>query len=144
MKMLELRVPPLLVMLLFGAAMALVDRMTDGLRWNWPGSEVAAAIIAATGVVVIALGVIQFRRARTTVNPVKPDQAGQLVTGGIFERTRNPMYLGMTLILTGFMVYLENFWTALGVAGFVWYITRFQIIPEEAAMRRLFAQQFVD
>ena len=83
-----------------------------------------------------------FRRARTTVNPLKPESASALVISGIYRHTRNPMYLGFAIILLGWCVLLGSAWAVLGVAGFVLYIGRFQIRPEERALRELFGAEF--
>ncbi len=89
-------------------------------------------------------GVINFARARTTIDPLHPDKATQLVTSGVFRFTRNPMYLGMALVCVSAAIYWHSPLALLGVVGFVAYIQYFQIHPEEQAMRRLFGQQFTD
>lgn len=90
------------------------------------------------------LAIREFRKARTTVDPVHIERASTLVTGGIFSLTRNPMYLGLTLVLTGFGVWLTAPWSLIGPILFVAFITRFQIIPEERTMRSLFRDAYDD
>jgi protein-S-isoprenylcysteine O-methyltransferase Ste14 len=63
-----------------------------------PGFAVAAGgVVAVSGLALACWGVIDFRRARTTVDPVHPEKTARLVTDGIYRWTRNPMYLGFVL-----------------------------------------------
>ncbi|MEB0160908.1 isoprenylcysteine carboxylmethyltransferase family protein, partial [Pseudomonas sp. AH2 (2023)] len=78
-------------------------------------------------------------RSRTTVNPLRPDKAAALVSGGVYRVTRNPMYVGMMLLLVAWAVYLDSAWVLAGPVAFVAYITRFQIAPEERVLRAKFA-----
>jgi protein-S-isoprenylcysteine O-methyltransferase Ste14 len=66
-------------------------------------------------------GVLEFRRARTTINPLRPENASALVTSGIFGWTRNPMYLGFAIVLFGWAVYLANPLALVGPAVFAAY-----------------------
>jgi protein-S-isoprenylcysteine O-methyltransferase Ste14 len=139
---LEHRVPPPLVMLLTGLAMwfaaGVLPRVAveDTLR-----IALAVALLAA-GLAVCLAGVFAFRRAKTTVNPLKPETASTLVIVGIYKYTRNPMYLGFALLLLALAVYLASPLTLAGVAAFVLYINRFQIAPEERALTALFGEDF--
>jgi protein-S-isoprenylcysteine O-methyltransferase Ste14 len=101
-----------------------------------------AAVLVVSGAAVALGGVASFRRVRTTVNPLKPETSAALVTTGVYAFTRNPMYLGMVLILVAWAMYLSSVWSLLGPALFALYITRFQIIPEEQALDRLFGAAF--
>ena len=87
-------------------------------------------------------GVVRFRKVKTTIDPLNPEKAKQLVVGGVFYLSRNPMYLGMLLIAIAWAIYLANPWSILGVIGFVLFIKRFQITPEERAMDKLFGDQY--
>lgn len=109
-----------------------------------PGRAVIAIAFVVLGVAIVLAGVIQFRRASTTVNPVKPEDSSSLVVTGVYARTRNPMYLGFALVLAGWAVFLANLLTLVGVIAFVLYIDRFQIVPEERALHTRFGLQFDD
>jgi protein-S-isoprenylcysteine O-methyltransferase Ste14 len=101
-----------------------------------------ALVLGAIGVVVAIGGVISFRRAETTVNPLKPETSAALVSTGVYSYTRNPMYLGMVLALSAWAVYLSSIWSLVGPVLFTLYITRFQIVPEERVLDRLFGASF--
>lgn len=95
-----------------------------------------------TGVCVALLGVASFRRARTTVNPLKPEKASALVMSGIYRYTRNPMYLGLLLALLGWAFFLSNALAFLSLPAFILYMNRFQIAPEERVLAARFGQEF--
>ncbi|HWA11516.1 MAG TPA: isoprenylcysteine carboxylmethyltransferase family protein [Burkholderiales bacterium] len=144
MAWLERRIPPPVVALVVAAAMWSVAGA--GPRWTLqPAFHFAlVAIVAATGIAFDLLGLLAFRRARTTVNPLRPEKASSLVTGGIYRVTRNPMYVGMALVLLAWAAHLSALLPFAGIAAFVAYITRFQIRPEERALDALFGQSFAD
>jgi len=142
MSRLENRIPPPFVAAAFALGMRGVASWTPGASVQFPGQALAVAALLAAGFGVIAISIIQFSRARTTVNPLNPAAASALVTSGIFRLTRNPMYLGMALILAALAVWFGNAVCVLLLAGFVAYINRFQIAPEERALRAHFGEAF--
>lgn len=97
-----------------------------------------AAVLAVTGIGFDLAGIVAFRRARTTVNPLRPEKASTLVTDGVYGITRNPMYVGMACLLLAWACWLAGAWTFAGPVLFVAYITRFQIVPEERVLRERF------
>lgn len=140
--MLENRIPPPAIALLCALLMWLAAPYlptfapADALR-----SGLAATFLIA-GIAVATAGVVSFRGARTTVNPLRPDTASALVVAGIYRYSRNPMYLGMALALFAWALWLARPGLLLGVLLFVLYMNRFQIAPEERAMARLFGDDF--
>ena len=75
---------------------------------------------------------------------MQPQQTSELVTTGIYRLSRNPMYLGLLLVLTSWGIYLSNFLVLAVLPLFIFYITKFQIIPEERVMREKFGESFQD
>ncbi len=143
MQWLELRVPPLLVWLGVAGLMAGVAYAAPGLAFTLAGRGTIALALAALGAGVALAGVIAFRAQGTTVNPLSPGASSALVSTGVYRFSRNPMYLGFLLALAGWAVYLGNAGAALLLPGFVAYLTRFQIEPEERALRERFGAEFV-
>lgn len=143
MQALELKVPPLAVGFIIGALMWLSKRVAPAFGFEFPGRRLLAMTISAAGIIIIALGIASFRRAKTTVNPMKPDTSSTLVVSGIYQRTRNPMYLGFFLVLVGWATLLSNVLAFLFLPAFVLYMNRFQIEPEERALASLFGEVFV-
>lgn len=139
---LETRIPPPLVAALMGAAMwwlASLSTLLDvsaGVRIG-----VALAIASVGGLIAMGAG-MRFRRAKTTIDPLKPQAASSLVTAGIFRYTRNPMYLGLLFLLVAWAVLLSSPFALLGPVAFVTYISRFQIVPEERVLATLFGAEY--
>jgi protein-S-isoprenylcysteine O-methyltransferase Ste14 len=144
MRFLELRVPPLLLVVVFAAAMAGVTRLVPSATIIVPARLAALMSLIALGVAITIAGVVAFRKHETTVNPLAPDEASSLVSTGIYRITRNPMYLGLLLMLAGWCVYLGNGVAALLLPGFVAYMNRFQIGPEERALAAKFGSRFTE
>ena len=140
---LELKIPPVVVALVTGACMWLMAWAVPGIEVSVPGHDVVSGMVALSGGFIALLGVVAFSRAGTTVNPMKPGTSSSLVVGGIYSVTRNPMYLGVLLLLLAWAIYLANPLTVLFLPGFVWYMGRYQIEPEEQALRSLFGQTYI-
>ena len=101
-------------------------------------------IIILAGLMIIFIAARQFKAVNTTINPIKPENASVLVNKGIFSYSRNPMYLGMLLIIVGFSI-IHNLMAVIAIMPlWVIYITNFQIIPEEEAMKILFKEDFLN
>jgi protein-S-isoprenylcysteine O-methyltransferase Ste14 len=98
--------------------------------------------LVGLGMLVMVLGMLAFRRAKTTINPVKIGAASSIVTGGVYRYTRNPMYVGLTLMLLGLAVHIAVPFVLVGPVIFVFYITRFQIIPEERVLTSKFGEEY--
>jgi protein-S-isoprenylcysteine O-methyltransferase Ste14 len=144
MRVLVLKVPPLAVGVLLAALMWLVSRAMPALSFVFPGRKSLALSFAITGAMIIIVGVASFRRAKTTINPMKPESSSSLVVSGIYKFSRNPMYLGFLLVLVGWAVFLLNALAFLFLPVFICYMNRFQIEPEEKALAGKFGQEFVD
>jgi protein-S-isoprenylcysteine O-methyltransferase Ste14 len=142
MRALELRVPPLALVIIFAILMAAMARMVPEAEFKVSAQPLIAVGIAVLGALIAVAGVIAFRRQETTVNPFTPEQTSSLVASGIYRFTRNPMYLGFLLALAGWGLYLANWVAVLLLPVFVAYMNRFQIQPEERALRAKFGESF--
>lgn len=143
MSALENRVPPLLVAGLIALLMGLSGPRLPGTEMAWTARLTFALPVLLLGLGVCFAGILSFHRARTTVNPMQPQQASVLVESGIYQYSRNPMYLGFAIILAAWALALGSPLTLLGVVAFVLYMNRFQIAPEEWALEALFGESFV-
>lgn len=140
---LELRIPPVALTLLAASAAWFGARAFPALRLESAALSWSAAVFALLGLGCSLGGVGSFRRARTTVNPTKPDSATTLVSSGVYRITRNPMYLGFLFVLLGVVAWLGSAVAGLTVPAWVIYLNRFQIAPEERALRARFGAEFV-
>jgi protein-S-isoprenylcysteine O-methyltransferase Ste14 len=140
--MLEHRIPPPALAAVLVIAIWGVAKLVPGVEASLSSRVIAAAPFALVGGFFTVAGVRSFARARTTINPLKPDTASTLVISGIYRVTRNPMYLGLALVLLAWTILLASPWALVAVAGFVFYIDRFQIAPEERALASLFGADY--
>jgi len=138
-----LRVPPPLVALVAALLIWIIARYLPTPLFVVPAINIIAGVIAACGLVVAVLGVVAFRRSQTSFDPVHPERATSLVTRGVYRYTRNPMYLGLALLLLAWALYLSAWLGVLVVGAFVAYMNCFQIMPEEKALESRFGQDFL-
>lgn len=144
MKALELKVPPVAVFIIVAILMYWAQLFAISAHFFVPYPTIILLIsIGISGVVGIS-GIWAFRRAKTTVNPLQPETASSVVDSGIYQYTRNPMYLGLLVLLIGMGLYFQNLVSISLVIIFVAYMNQFQIKPEERALERRFGEEYLD
>ena len=136
----ETKIPPPIVTLVFGLSIYFSRGIFQVVEIKY--SFYFGILLLLLGFVILISAVRLFRKDKTTVNPLSPEQATKLVTDGIFKYSRNPMYLGMALVLGSIAVFFNLIGGIILIALFCAYITKFQIFPEEKAMRDLFPDDF--
>lgn len=141
MQALELKVPPVALMLVCAVLMAAVTLALPAAAW-WQLAWWWAALPVCVGAGVALAGVLAFRRAATTVNPTTPQASSSVVTSGIYAFSRNPMYVGFALVLLGWALWLGNGAALVLVPAFVLYMNRFQIAPEERMLTDKFGASY--
>jgi protein-S-isoprenylcysteine O-methyltransferase Ste14 len=139
---LGLKLPPVALGLIVAALMWCVSSATPAFDFSFFANILSSASLALLGAGICLSGIVSFRRAKTTVNPMRPYSTSSLVVSGIYKYTRNPMYLGFLLILLGWATFLSNLAAFALLPAFVLYMNHFQIAPEERALASLFAQEY--
>jgi protein-S-isoprenylcysteine O-methyltransferase Ste14 len=139
----QLRIPPPIVMLLAAALMWALHHWMPLGHWIAPPWNRLGGLAGVVGIAIAVAAFVHFRQAGTTVNPMDPSKASRLVTDGVFCVSRNPMYLGLVLLLIGWAVWLGSVSPWLVPPLFVIVITVVQIIPEEQALGQLFGDQYL-
>jgi protein-S-isoprenylcysteine O-methyltransferase Ste14 len=134
--------PPPVVAAIVGAAMYLVDRSValGKIESAWQAPVAVALLLAGLACMLVA--VASFVMAKTTINPMQPERASHLITTGIYGVSRNPIYVADVLLLAAWAVWLGSALNFALIAAFVWYIQRFQILPEESALTKLFGENY--
>jgi len=138
----NLKIPPVIVFVFALTMLFGCYYFFPGFSYSIPYQKIFSSAFLAIGLLVGAMGIIAFRSQGTTVDPMNPGKASHLVTKGIYRYTRNPMYLGMSLVLFGGFIRLGNPMGILSVLFFVSYLSRFQIKPEEKALKELFGEDY--
>ena len=129
-------------MIATGALMWWVASSSFAFPFSMPFVPAIRTLVIAIGALLTVSGIVRFARLKTTVNPIKLDESTRLATTGVYRISRNPMYLGLTIMLLGWGVHLGSPVNILCIAAFVAYMTQFQIKPEETALRKLFGDEF--
>lgn len=142
MNSLELKVPPVAQVIIIAIVMYGVSKTMLSLQFSFNGSTLIAVGLIVLGLCIGMMGIAQFRKAQTTPNPQALDRVSSLVTSGIYQYSRNPMYLGLVLALLGWALYLSHVLPFVLVPVFMLYMTRFQIQPEERMMARKFGNDY--
>lgn len=142
MRVLRLKIPPVALLFVTAVLMWSSSRFAPKISFVIPMGNFIALAMAATGAVTSILGVASFRRVGTTVNPLNPGASSTLVRWGIYSLSRNPMYLGFLMLLLAWEIYLSNALALVFIPLFVVYMNRFQIEPEESALRSRFGRDF--
>ncbi|MEY2689536.1 MAG: hypothetical protein RL375_3735 [Pseudomonadota bacterium] len=143
MSALELKIPPLAL-----TALALVPILAAG-QWlqmaelPFPGHRIVSIAALVVGLAILFGAALQFRLQHTTLDPRVPGKASEFVAKGLYRFSRNPMYLGMVLVLFGVAAWRSNGVGFLVVGLFCVYLTEFQIKPEERALERVFGGAYL-
>ncbi|NGP87667.1 methyltransferase family protein [Fodinibius halophilus] len=139
----KLKIPPAIVTGIFVGLMWSIDYFFNevgflGLPWH----NIIAEIILAIGVLFGVLSLYQFYRNTTSVDPQNLDKAANLVTGGVYKVSRNPMYVAFLLLLVAYSLVLQNILSLFCVPLFIGYLNKYQIKPEEKALLEKFGDEY--
>jgi protein-S-isoprenylcysteine O-methyltransferase Ste14 len=139
------KIPPPLVLVACGILMWLTDKLLPRFSFVFPTRLLAFWIFLLMGVLLLASGASNFLRRNTTIHPDRKSlsKATTLVTTGIYRYSRNPIYLGMAIMLVAWVIFLQNWLSVLGVIIFVLFIDYYQIRPEEQALEKVFGEEYV-
>ena len=138
----KLLIPPPILTLLSAILMWTISKHYDQANFSLNQFNQLALFFLIVAVIIIVISIKKFIKIKTTISPLKPNKTSILVDSGIYKYTRNPMYLGLLLILFSLFLYLKNFLSFLVLPLFVIYITKNQILPEEKVLENLFGDQF--
>ena len=138
----KLKLPPLIVFALFLLVMFLLEWLLPVGGFLFFGQWYLALFLICLAACILFVSLLQFIVSKTTVDPRTPSKTIKLVTNGVYGISRNPMYLAMLLTLLAWGLWLGNAFNTLTVAGFVSYMNRFQIIPEEESLANIFGKKY--
>jgi protein-S-isoprenylcysteine O-methyltransferase Ste14/putative intracellular protease/amidase len=141
---LELKVPPVALAVIAAALMWCARSVMPDFDFSFSPKLMFSVGLALVGAFMCLAGVVAFRRAKTTVNPMKPDSTSSLVVSGVYRYTRNPMNLGFLLLLMAWAAALSNVPALVSLPAFVLYMNRFQIVPEERMLGSRFEQDYAE
>lgn len=135
------KIPPPLVALVFIFLIISTKNSFPKVEIIW--GFIIGSISIIFGLIVILSAIILFKKNKTTISPLNPSNATKLIVHGLYNFSRNPMYLGLLLVLSGISIIQNPIGGLLFVSSFILYLNHFQIIPEENAMLDLFKDDFL-
>ena len=134
--------PPPLVALIFGFLINYTKNIFPKIEIK--NEIIFGSFMIISGLIIILSAIILFKKYQTTISPLNPSNATKLITNGIYKFSRNPMYLGLLLVLLGISIIFNLTGGFFFILLFISYMNLFQIIPEENAMVDLFKDEFLE
>ena len=142
MQSLALKIPPVVVVIVCMGVMWVCGRFLPLADFFFPGQKAIMVSMGVFAVVICLAAMLGFNRHQTTVNPTDPSQASSLITTGIFNYSRNPIYLAFALFLVAWGLRMGNVVSLLWLPVFIAYLHYFQIKPEERILSDKFGKPF--
>jgi len=133
-------VPPLWLAFFAALAWSQAWFWPAGLSLAHPVTSFLGGVLVGGGLVLIVLAAVEFRKHKTTIVPHRVPT--RIIQSGVYSRSRNPIYLGDALILTGLCLRWDAVLSLALIPVFVWIIERRFILPEENRMRRQFKAEY--
>ena len=142
--MLKLKIPPPVYVLSIGLVMWLLHLYLPVAVLILPPWNSLGILLIVLAALVDFSSLYLFFKQRTTPNPMKPEFTTGLVVKGMYKFSRNPMYLGMLMMLFGFAVFLGKLTPFLVLPVFYFLMTEMQIKPEEKVLEDKFGDEYLD
>ncbi len=118
------------------------------LEYLWPAPLLGHHAQYGVGTAVIAVSLLiavpaflQFRKAKTNVDPYKPVTA--IISKGPFRWTRNPLYLALAILQLGIAAAVDGIWIALMIVPAAIVIQYGVIVREERYLERKFGDEYL-
>lgn len=138
----KLKLPPAVVFTVFVLLMYVLSTFLPVGYFDFFGRKYLMIALMVIAVCIAVIALFQFFKSKTTIDPTNPSKASKLVSSGVYQYSRNPMYLGMLLLLLAWGLWLGNAFNVLLAVGFVGYMNKFQILPEEESLSGLFGREY--
>tara|TARA_Y100000768_G_scaffold69620_1_gene48961 strand:+ start:1041 stop:1484 length:444 start_codon:yes stop_codon:yes gene_type:complete len=136
-----IKIPPPLIVLVLVISIYFSSKKIDLI--NIPFKLQISFFILSIGILIFLYPVLQFIKSKTTVDPIKFKKVNKLVTSGIFKYSRNPMYLGMLMVVLSTSIFYLNIYSILTPFLFIFWINKFQIKREEAFLTEKFGKEYL-
>ena len=140
MKSLENKIPPLIIVVFFLVLIFFLKNLLEVFAFSY--QIYVSFFFLCLAVSFFLTGIIEFKKQKTTLNPLMPEESTTLVKTGVFKFSRNPIYLSLLNLLIAFSIYLGSFLGLIITPLFVIYMNLFQIVPEEKALLKLYGKEF--
>ena len=135
------KIPPPLVVLILVISTFFSSKKIDLIQI--PFQSLISILILSVGILILLNPVLKFKKSKTTINPIKFKKVNKLVTSGIYKYSRNPMYLGLLMIVISTSIFYLNIYSILTPLFFYLWINRFQIKREEVFLTKKFGEDYL-
>jgi len=141
-KKLELLLPPFPLTIVLCGVIFLCAKLTPNFTLNIPSGMEWGVAFWVLGFGFILPAVLSFVKAKTTVDPRKPDKSNKLVISGLYKLSRNPMYVGFLFLVVGTAFFYAHIGGFIIATAFIPYMNRFQISLEEQQLTTTFGEEY--
>ncbi len=135
------KIPPPLVVLILVTSTYFSSKKIDLI--HIPFQTLISIFILFVDILILLNPVLKFKKSKTTINPIKFKKVNKLVTSGIYKYSRNPMYLGLLMIVISSSIFYLNIYSILTPLFFYLWINRFQIKREEIFLTEKFGKEYL-
>ncbi len=136
-----LKIPPPILVLILVISNFFLSKQIDQI--HIPNQNLVSILIFLIGVLILVIPVSKFIKSKTTIDPIKFKKVNKLVTSGIYKYSRNPMYLGLLMIVISSSILYLSIYSITTPFFFYWWINRFQIKREEIFLTEKFDKKYL-
>ena len=136
-----LKIPPPLLVLILVISNYFSSKKIDLILL--PNQDITSIIIFLIGMLILINPIFKFKKSKTTIDPIKFKKVNKLITSGIYKYSRNPMYLGLLMLVTSTSIFYLNIFSITTPFFFYYWINRFQIKREEIFLTEKFGKEYL-
>ena len=136
-----LKIPPPLLVLILVISNYFSSKKIDLIIL--PTQNLISFIILLIGILILITPIFKFIKSKTTIDPIKFKKVTRLITSGIYKYSRNPMYLGLLMIVMSTSIFYLNIFSITTPMLFYFWINRFQIKREEIFITEKFGKEYL-
>ena len=136
-----LKIPPPLLVLILVISNYFSSKKIDLILL--PNQDITSVIIFLIGMLILINPIFKFIKSKTTIDPIKFKKVNKLITSGIYKYSRNPMYLGLLMIIISTSIFYLNIFSITTPFFFYFWINRFQIKREEIFLTEKFGKEYL-
>ena len=136
-----LKIPPPVLVLILVVSNYFSSEKIDPIYL--PNQDLISIIIFFIGIFILINPIFKFIKSKTTIDPIKFKKVNKLITSGIYKYSRNPMYLGLLMIVISTSIFYLNIFSIITPILFVCWINIFQIRREEIFLTEKFGKEYL-
>ena len=135
------KIPPPILVLILVSSNYFSSKKIDLI--HLPNQDLISIIILLIGILILINPIFKFIKSKTTIDPIKFKKVNKLIISGIYKYSRNPMYLGLLMIVISTSIFFLNIFSITTPFLFYCWINRFQIKREEIFLTEKFGQEYI-